>query len=45
MYYTTFDHLKRANKVWRHRLGNDPSLDELIFEEKDVRYSPDKQLY
>ena len=38
LYYTTFDHLKRANKVWRHLVGSDPSVDQLIFREKDARY-------
>jgi hypothetical protein len=37
LYYTTFNNLHRANKVWRHEIGQDTSKDELIFEENDAR--------
>ena len=41
LYYTTFDDLHRANKVWRHEIGHDRLKDELIFEEKDARFFVD----
>ncbi|CAB3999080.1 Prolyl endopeptidase-like [Paramuricea clavata] len=41
LYYTTFNNLHRANKVWKHEIGQDTSKDELIFEENDARFFVD----
>jgi oligopeptidase B len=38
VYYLQFDKTIRPNKVMRHKFGTDPSLDEVIFEEKDVTF-------
>ena len=35
LYYTTMDEAKRDDKVWRHRLGQDPEQDELLHHEAD----------
>lgn len=37
-YYCTVDDSWRADRVWRHRLGTDQSLDELVFHEPDPRF-------
>ena len=39
LYYTRFDASKRPDRVYRHRLGSDPSGDELVAREDDVRFS------
>ncbi len=38
IYYTRVDENHRANKVFRHTLGTDPALDELVYHEKDDRF-------
>ncbi len=38
-FYGTLDDAVRSDKVWRRRLGDDPSAAELIHHEKDERYS------
>ncbi|KAJ9067019.1 hypothetical protein DSO57_1003725 [Entomophthora muscae] len=35
MYYTTNDELFRSYRLFRHKLGNQQSSDELLYEEKD----------
>ena len=37
-FYTVLDENHRPVKVYRHRLGDDPAQDALVFEEKDVRF-------
>ena len=43
IFYTVLDENHRPNKVFAHHIGNDPSTDKLIFEEKDPAFfcSPD----
>lgn len=38
LYYVTRDSLKRASRVYRHRIGFDPSEDVLVFEEEDPAF-------
>lgn len=38
-YYTTVDEAWRPDKVWRHRIGDPQSQDELVFHEPDARFS------
>ncbi len=38
LFYTTVDESWRPDKVWRHRLGTDPSEDEVVFHEPDERF-------
>jgi oligopeptidase B len=38
LFYTTTDAAKRPYRVYRHRLGTDPSTDALLYEEKDERF-------
>jgi oligopeptidase B len=38
IFYGTEDHAKRPYRVFRHVLGQDPSKDELVYEEKDELY-------
>ncbi len=38
LFYTTVDSTWRPDKVWRHRLGTDPSDDVLVFHEPDERF-------
>ncbi len=38
-FYTTFDHARRSDKVWRHRLGAPQSEDQLQFHELDEIYN------
>ncbi|HUU85409.1 MAG TPA: S9 family peptidase [Phycisphaerae bacterium] len=38
LFYTTLDAAKRPYRVFRHRLGTDPSEDELVFDEPDERF-------
>jgi oligopeptidase B len=38
LYYTTFDHTMRPDKVYRHILGEDPALDVCVFHEPDEAY-------
>ncbi|GAQ79408.1 Prolyl oligopeptidase family protein [Klebsormidium nitens] len=35
LFYTTKDHLDRPFKLWRHKVGTDPSEDALVFHEED----------
>ncbi|MFQ5994443.1 MAG: S9 family peptidase [Acidiferrobacterales bacterium] len=37
-FYTKLDRYHRPRQVYRHRLGDDPSTDALIFEEQDPRF-------
>lgn len=38
LYYVTRDDAQRPYRVWRHRLGDDPGDDELLWEEEDERF-------
>ncbi|MCG8457207.1 MAG: hypothetical protein MI919_13100, partial [Holophagales bacterium] len=38
LFYTTRDSSERPSRIWRHRLGTDPSTDVLVFEEPDERF-------
>ncbi len=38
LFYGTHDHAKRANKVWRHTLGDAKAKDVLVYDEKDELY-------
>jgi len=38
-FYTKLDKFHRAKKIYRHKLGSPVSQDELIFEEKDDRFT------
>jgi oligopeptidase B len=37
-FYVVHDDLYRPHQVWRHRLGSEPSTDDLVFTEPDVRF-------
>jgi oligopeptidase B len=37
-FYTTVDHVHRSHQVWRHRVGDDPSADALVWQEDDRRF-------
>ncbi len=37
LFYTTFDHAHRPDRVWRHQVGSDPSTDVVVFHEPDER--------
>jgi len=37
VFYTTFDEAHRPDKIWLHRIGSDPSTDQVVFEEPDDR--------
>lgn len=39
VFYTTLDHIKRPDKLWRHRLGTGTQSDVLIFHEPDEKYN------
>jgi len=39
IFYSTLDEAHRPYRVYRHALGDEPSKDTLIFEEKDDRFS------
>ena len=39
LYYTVLDEAKRAYKLFRHRLGDDPTQDQLLYEEADPRFN------
>lgn len=38
LYYVTRDAAQRPYRAWRHRLGEDPAGDELLWEEEDERF-------
>ena len=38
LYYLTLDESERPDKILRHRIGEDPQNDELIFREEDESY-------
>lgn len=38
LYYLTLDTAQRPDKLWRHRIGTDPSQDELVLHEQDEAY-------
>jgi oligopeptidase B len=38
LFYTTVDESWRPHKVWRHRLGTDPSQDVVVHHEPDERF-------
>ncbi|KAJ9064263.1 hypothetical protein DSO57_1032343 [Entomophthora muscae] len=38
LYYTTYDDLHRSYRLFRHKLGNQQSSDELLYEEKDKEF-------
>ncbi len=39
VFYTTLDHIKRPDKLWRHRLGTRTKSDVLVFHEPDEKYN------
>jgi oligopeptidase B len=39
VFYTRLDDAMRPYQLWRHELGTDPSLDTLVLEEADRRFS------
>ncbi len=39
LYYTTLDSAHRADKLHRHRLGDDPKKDLLVFHERDEKFN------
>jgi oligopeptidase B len=39
VFYVRLDEAMRPYRLWRHALGTDPSLDTLVLEENDRRYS------
>jgi oligopeptidase B len=39
VFYVRLDEAMRPFQLWRHALGTDPSLDALVFEEEDRRFS------
>ena len=39
LYYTVLDDAKRAYRLFRHHLGDDPANDSLIYEEPDLRFN------
>lgn len=39
IFYLTFDEAKRADRVWRHVLGDDRAQDVQVFHDPDVRYN------
>lgn len=39
IFYNTMDSARRPYRIWRHRLGTPQSADELVFEEKDERFT------
>ncbi|HVW32354.1 MAG TPA: S9 family peptidase [Acidimicrobiia bacterium] len=38
VFYTTLDESRRPWRVWRHRLGTDPSADVIVHQEDDDRF-------
>lgn len=38
LFYTIYDETKRPFKVYRHRLGKDPTNDQLVYEENDPTF-------
>ena len=38
-FYTRADSAKRANAIWRHRIGTAPQRDVKVFQEDNVLYS------
>jgi len=38
IFYSTLDHAKRPDKLYRHTLGGDPQNDKLIYHEKDEAF-------
>lgn len=41
LFYTTLDETMRPYRLWRHRLGDDTSLDTLVYEEADRAFHLD----
>ena len=39
VFYTRVDHAMRPYQVWRHRVGTDPSGDEVVLQEDDERFN------
>jgi oligopeptidase B len=39
VFYVRMDEAQRPYQLWRHRLGTDPSGDELVYEEDDRRFT------
>jgi oligopeptidase B len=39
VFYVRLDEAQRPYQLWRHRLGTDPHVDALVFEEPDRRFS------
>jgi len=38
LFYTTYDEIRRPDKLWRHELGTSRTDDALIYDEKDQRF-------
>jgi oligopeptidase B len=43
-FYTRTDDAHRPHQIWRHRLGQDPSTDVLVFEDPDERFNVSVEL-
>lgn len=41
LFYTTLDETLRPYRLWRHRLGDDPASDTLVYEEADLAFHID----
>jgi oligopeptidase B len=41
IFYVTMDAAKRADQVWRHRIGDERSLDASVYKDDDVRFNVD----
>lgn len=41
LFYTKLDETMRPYRLWRHRLGDDPASDTLVYEEADLAYHLD----
>lgn len=39
LFYVTVDEMQRPYRLWRHKIGTDPSQDELIYEETDPTFT------
>jgi oligopeptidase B len=44
LFYTVLDSAKRPCALWRHRIGTDPSRDELVYAEPDESFFVDVEL-
>ncbi|MFW9854686.1 MAG: S9 family peptidase [Candidatus Thorarchaeota archaeon] len=37
-FYATLSHIKQPDKVYKHKIGNDPQKDDLVYHETDERF-------